>query len=71
MDQNTLQKINNLMGQLSVEADKTIHDSKNVYQIMHSSHNVISLLLTHIGYLESKIDNLNSEVQRLSSISQY
>lgn len=64
-------KIQNVMSELANEADKTIHDPSIVYVLMHHAVNVFRLTLTHIGYLESKIENLTAENQRLSQIAKY
>ncbi len=78
-------KINNLMSELANEADKSIHDPSIVYVLMHHAVNVFKLTLTHIGYIESKlesaidtnklmavqIENLVAENQRLSQIAKY
>lgn len=64
-------KIQNVMSELANEADKTIHDPSIVYVLMHHAVNVFQLTLTHVGYLESKIENLTAENQRLSQIAKY
>lgn len=64
-------KIQNVMSELANEADKTVHDPSIVYVLMHHAVNVFRLTLTHIGYLESKIENLTAENQRLSQIAKY
>lgn len=64
-------KIQNVMSELANEADKTIHDPSIVYVLMHHAVNVFRLTLTHVGYLESKIENLTAENQRLSQIAKY
>lgn len=64
-------KIQNIMSELANEADKSIHDPSIVYVLMHHAVNVFSLALTHIGYLETKIENLSAENQRLTQIAKY
>jgi hypothetical protein len=78
-------KINNLMSELANEADKSIHDPSIVYVLMHHAVNVFKLTLTHIGYIESKLEStiesnrlisehvqgLIAEIQRLSQIAKY
>lgn len=66
MDKDLIQKITALTEQLSKEADKSIHSPKDLYRLFHSAVNTITLLLTHVGYLETKIENLQAENQRLS-----
>lgn len=50
-------KIQALMSELANEADKTIHDPSIVYVLMHHAVNVLKLTLTHIGYLEKKLES--------------
>jgi len=78
-------KITNVMSELANEADKSIHDPSIVYVLMHHAVNIFRLSLTHIGYLESKVESLIqsnkalsdtaqelvAEVQRLSQIAKY
>lgn len=78
-------KIQNLMSELANEADKSIHDPSIVYVLMHHAVNVFKITLTHIGYLESKLEstlesnkmmaihaeNLIAENQRLNQIAKY
>lgn len=85
MDKLLEAKIHNVMSELANEADKSIHDPSIVYVLMHHAVNIFRLTLTHIGYLESKLDstiesnklltqnieNLVAEVQRLSQIAKY
>lgn len=85
MDKLLEAKIHNVMSELANEADKSIHDPSIVYILMHHAVNIFRLTLTHIGYLESKLDstiesnklltqnieNLVAEIQRLSQIAKY
>ena len=85
MDKLLEAKIHNVMSELANEADKSIHDPSIVYVLMHHAVNIFRLTLTHIGYLESKLDstiesnklltqnieNLVAEIQRLSQIEKY
>jgi hypothetical protein len=64
-------KIHNAMSELSNEADKTIHDPSVIYALMHHAVNVFKLTLTHVGYLESKVQSLTAENQRLNQIAKY
>ncbi len=64
-------KINNLMSELANEADKSIHDPSIVYVLMHHAVNILKLTLTHVGYLESRVESLNAENQRLNQIAKY
>jgi len=78
-------KIRNIMSELSNEAHKSIHDSSIVYTLMQHAVNVFEITLTHIAYLESKLEstlesnktmaihaqNLIAENQRLNQIAKY
>jgi hypothetical protein len=64
-------KINNIMSELANEADKTIHDPLVIYALMHHAVNILELTLTHVGYLESRVQSLNAENQRLTQIAKY
>jgi len=50
-------KIQSLMSELANEADKAVHDSSVVYVLMHHAVNVLRLTLTHIGYLENRLES--------------
>lgn len=71
MSEYILKKSRETISLLLSEADKTIHDSKVVYSTCQAAANNISLLLTHIGYMEYRLENLEAEIQRLSSIAKY
>jgi hypothetical protein len=71
MSEHILDSSKELIYSLLNEADKTIHDSKNVYDICQSASNTISLLLTHITSMEYKLQSLEAEIQRLSLIARY
>lgn len=71
MDQNTFQKISSLMSALSNEADRSFHDPLHLHNLLNSAVNNISLLLTHVGYLESRLQNVEAENQRLNQLSKY
>jgi hypothetical protein len=64
-------KIHNVMSELANEADKTIHDPSVIYALMHHAVNILKLTLTHVGYLESRVQSLNAENQRLTQIAKY
>lgn len=78
-------KIANIMSELTNEANKSTHDSSVVHTLMHHAVNIFRLSLTHIGYLESKLEstlesnkmmathleNVIAENQRLSQIARY
>jgi hypothetical protein len=59
------------MSELANEADKSIHDPSIVYVLMHHAVNILKLTLTHVGYLESRVESLNAENQRLNQIAKY
>jgi hypothetical protein len=85
MDELLKAKITTAISELSNEADKSIHDSSIVYVLMHHAANLFHLTLTHISYLEKKlqittesnqmmtvqIENLTAENQRLAQIAKY
>jgi hypothetical protein len=71
MSEHILDISKELIYSLLNEADKTIHDSKNVYDICQSASNTISLLLTHITSMEYKLQSLEAEIQRLNLIARY
>jgi len=64
-------KIHNIMSELANEADKTTHDPLVIYALMHHAVNILKLTLTHVGYLESRVQSLNAENQRLTQIAKY
>jgi hypothetical protein len=64
-------KIHNIMSELANEADKTVHDPSVIYALMHHAVNILKLTLTHVGYLESRVQSLNAENQRLTQIAKY
>lgn len=65
------EQIQEMMQRLSNEADKSVHNSFELYKLLHKAVSVMALTLTHIGYLESKIDSITAENQRLSQIAKY
>jgi len=71
MDKDILEKVSTLISVLSNEADKNFHDSIHIHNLLNSTVNNLSYLLTHIGYLESKLENAIAEIQRLTQISTY
>lgn len=85
MDPEVKDSIVTLMSALSNEADRSTHDPIHVHKLLTSTVSKMSLLLTHIGYLECKLDaalektkalsiqneNMTAEVQRLNSIVKY
>lgn len=72
MDQLLLAKVNNIVNEIENQLSKNADIDPQVSRILMSSAvNRISVLLTHIGYLESVIDNLSAENQRLSQIAKY
>lgn len=50
-------KIQSLMSDLANEADKAVHDPSAIYLLMHHAVNILNLTLTHIGYLETKLES--------------
>jgi hypothetical protein len=78
-------KITNIMSELLSEADKPTYDLSALQLLMYQAVNTLRLSLTHIGYLESKLEstlqsnammvtrleNTLAENQRLSQIARY
>lgn len=64
-------QIKNIMSELANEADKSIHDSSVLYTLLHHAVKIFDYSLININQLESKIDNLEAEVQRLNQLSRY
>lgn len=85
MDKELKDSIVSLMSALANEADRSNHDPIHVHKLLTSTVSKMSLLLTHIGYLECKLDsatqrtkalsaqndNMTAEIQRLNSIAKY
>jgi hypothetical protein len=85
MDQILEAKINNIINEMTNQISKDNIDSSTSRALMAVAINRISLLMTHIGYIEGKLsstiesnqtlalhaDNLIAENQRLSSIVKY
>ena len=64
-------QIKNTMAELANEADKSIHDSAVVYTLLHHAVKIFGYSLANINQLESTINNLEAEIQRLNQISRY
>lgn len=72
MDQLFLARVNNIINEIENQLSKDCDvDPQVATTLMSAAVNRISLLLTHIGYLESVIENLSAENQRLSQIAKY
>jgi len=85
MDSSFLLRIQNLTSEISNQLSKDTIDPYVAKSLMSLAVNRVSLLLTHIGYIESKvdqltrtneqmsilIDNLKAENQRLSNNARY
>jgi hypothetical protein len=78
-------KINNILNEITNQLSKDFIDEATARTLMSVAVNRISLLMTHIGFLESKLEstiesnkmmavhaeNLIAENQRLSQIAKY
>lgn len=64
-------QIQNMMSELSNEADKSLHDPMIIYTLLHHSVKIFALSLDRIKHYESLIENLQAENQRLSQIAKY
>lgn len=72
MDPLMLAKVNNIVNEIENQISKDSDIDPQVAKILMSTAlNRISILLTHIGYLESQIENINAENQRLAQIARY
>lgn len=85
MDAMLVVKINNVISEIENQLKKQYIDESVSRTLMALAINRISLLMTHIGYIESKLDstiesnkmlaqhseNLIAENQRLSQIAKY
>jgi archaellum component FlaC len=72
MDPLLFAKINNIVNEIENQLSKDSDIDSQVSRILMSTAvNRISTLLTHISYLESRIENLSAENQRLSQIAKY
>jgi hypothetical protein len=72
MDPLLFAKINNIVNEIKNQLSKDSDIDSQVSRILMSTAvNRISTLLTHISYLESRIENLSAENQRLSQIAKY
>jgi hypothetical protein len=72
MDPLLFAKINNIVNEIENQLSKDSDIDSQVSRILMSTAvNRISTLLTHISYLESRIENLGAENQRLSQIAKY
>lgn len=85
MDSRLQLKVNNIINELENQINKDYIDTPIAKNLMQFAINRISLLLLHIGYLETKLEstiefnkmlaehteNLIAENQRLSQIAKY
>ncbi len=71
MDSLLQAKIQNVITEIENQLTKQDIDSSIARTLMNLSVNRIGLLMTHIGYLETQLENLQAEVQRLSQIARY
>lgn len=66
MDTFSIAKIQNVLSEMSNQIAKDNIDSYVSKTLMSLAINRISLLLTHIGYIESKVESLTKDNQNLS-----
>jgi hypothetical protein len=71
MDPIFLAKIANIINEIENQLTKKEIDESVARTLMSLAVNRINLLMTHIGYLESQLENLRAETQRLSQIAKY
>jgi hypothetical protein len=85
MDELTLAKVQNTINELQNQITKDFIDTSTSMVLMNRSVNQLNFLLTHIAYLEKKLEssiqsnktmainaeNLIAENQRLSQIAKY
>jgi uncharacterized protein YaaN involved in tellurite resistance len=64
-------KINNIINELANQITKETVDPSNAKALMAVAVNRFSLLMTHVGYLEAKLESLTAENQRLNQIAKY
>lgn len=71
MEELELAKITNTIREIQNQLEKVFPDIAVSKVLMARSINQLQLLLTHIGYLESKLESVIAENQRLTQISRY
>lgn len=71
MDSLTLAKIQNIINEIENQLSKPYIDSSVSVTLMEISLNRFRLLMTHIGFLEARIEELIAENQRLQQIAKY
>jgi aryl-alcohol dehydrogenase-like predicted oxidoreductase len=71
MDNMIQMKITNVINEINNQLDKDYIDESVARTLMQLAVNRISLLMTHIGFIETQLQNVQAEVQRLSQIAKY
>lgn len=64
-------KINNIVNEMTNVISKQEIDSLTSRTLMAVAINRFSMLMTHIGYLETKLESITAENQRLNQIARY
>jgi hypothetical protein len=64
-------KTQNIINEINNQLTKEEVDSSVAKTLMSLAVNRISLLMTHIGFIETQLENVQAEVQRLSQIAKY
>ena len=71
MDELFEAKINNIINEMTNVISKQEIDSLTSRTLMAVAINRLSMLMTHIGYLEAKLESISAENQRLNQIARY
>jgi hypothetical protein len=71
MDDMLTAKIKNTLSEIDNILSKDYEDIALLHFMLRRSSNQLNLLLTHVAYLESKLDNAQAENQRLSVLAKY
>jgi hypothetical protein len=71
MDELLEAKVNNIINEINNQLSKEAIDSHTARTLMGSAVNRMLLLMTHVGYLESRLNESVAENQRLNQIARY
>lgn len=71
MDNMIQMKITNVINEINNQLNKDYIDESVARTLMQLAVNRISLLMTHIGFIEAQLENVQAEAQRLSQIAKY
>jgi len=64
-------KVQNIINEIENQLAKPAIDDSVAYTLFQVSVNRFNLLMTHIGFIETQLENLRAEVQRLEQIARY